>query len=183
MRPLLPRALGLALTSLALGGVLLTGAPLVSADTPLAEGGQRGVHFLQDTNPANRGADCQRTAAGSLKAITIRPPVMYAVNRTSQIDRQMVAWQAQVIRADTGAVVAASAIAAAPAADNVPAVFAPVTFQGPWAPGAYRARVRMAWYTPGANIVEGTSLHQVDFHGQVINGILVGTAPVCTNPL
>ena len=166
------------------------------ADTELGHDGKTGRHRLADMYESP-GAVCDIVLPGpdSLGEtwIRINPPIVFARDRTSGIDRQRVGWRAVVSALDerTGEwrVVRQSPIAHDMANDNLASYF---DGQGwlaefPVARGAYSATVEMFWYAPDDPMrIEGRALHGIEHflvflrhNGEVSNG---RTSSVCRPP-
>ena len=171
------RTLMIALT---LAVLFITGANQASADTSLVENGLTGMHWLRDTSVLIRGAECFKTGQ-LLTHMAVRPPVMYAINKTHGVDSQRVAWRVLLVRADTGAVVKVAPYQSVTASDIVPAAFSAYTFTGlsVLPKTRYFARVEMVWLTP-SNAIEGASVHRVDFYGIYVDNVYTGTQSACS---
>nr|MBA2556762.1 hypothetical protein [Chloroflexota bacterium] len=91
------RGTGVLVASLAL--TLATGAGVASADTGLGHRGLYGRHFLADSGefPA---VHCLYDGRNVLEAVTVQPPLVYARDRTADLDRQRVGWRFRVERDD-----------------------------------------------------------------------------------
>jgi hypothetical protein len=150
---------------------LLPGA--AAADTPLGHSGRFGAHFLTDTEEYP-GARCRfetGTETRALVGIRVRPPVIYARDRSDGRDEQVVGWRILVQRLDTHQAdptwepFATTSVRYATAYDDQAASFAMREVRIDHVGGAdvrYRVRVGMRWLAPGTPSVTGTARHGVD---------------------
>lgn len=151
-------ALGIVLLALALGA------------TPVAAGddhhGTYGVHALIDTE-AYPAVTCDYPDAiiNNIRAIRIRKPIVYGVDRTSGVDRQIVGWRYQIFAStppdEDFLLVYTSPAAKATATDGYNAQWSNrrYTIPDPTAFHKYRVAIKMIWYWPSATQVEGSALH------------------------
>lgn len=157
-----------------LGLSLMLGGGTALADTSISERGKVGRHRLVDTE-TRPGAVCRYDAGGALLGVVVRPPVMFAVDRTARRDRQPVAWQAVLqegLTSDPAPAIdvwehaAVSPRQIARAADDTRAAFSRMGIRHPGIVDAeYRVRVRMGWLRPrDPSKLMGKSVHQVDFY-------------------
>jgi hypothetical protein len=157
---------------------LLMGLPLVIAlATPASASGTTGRWSLIDT-VLYPGATCffHTTPDDELHRIRVRAPVIYAVDRTSAVDRQTVGWRWTIQVSDNGGVtyhgLRQGPIVTATATDRYnaqwPSLSSTFVRVGNLH-AAYRAVVTMIWYTPGGAIggtQRATVAHYVDhFNG------------------
>jgi hypothetical protein len=159
---------------LALVTALTLISPAALADTDMGTTGAVGRHHLRDS-AATPGATCVYVDADTdmiLDTMIVRPPVMFARDRTAARDRQVVGWRIVLM----GWVVvgpwefelrqmATGPIHRATAWDDQRATFDrdAIAIE----PGArtYEAWVRMLWYKPGdPTTVVGSSRHRVDLY-------------------
>ena len=124
-----------------------------------------GRHVLIDTQEFP-GANCRTQSVGDLQSIRVRRPVMYARNRTSGTDHQIVGWRwelrdASMTRIDQGP------FEKADATDKRPAAFSNRTVDMSGRPeGTYFVSIRMRWYKPGSSTrIQGTAHHFVRDYG------------------
>jgi hypothetical protein len=125
--------------------------------------------------------------------LRVNPPVMFARDRTSAVDEQVVGWQATVSVLDetTGAwhVVRQSDIAREMASDDLATYFHGQGWLAEFPVGraTYSATVEMLWYDPShADHLEGRATHaiehfsiQLHFNGEAT---YLCTASVCHSP-
>ena len=191
-----PRPRKRLLPALLLGALLLTYAPATLADIELGHEGVVGRHRLADMYDSP-GAVCDIVLPGrdSLGETWLRvnPPVMFARNRTTAIDEQMVGWNATVsaLNEETGAwrIVRRSETARELASDDLASYF---NGQGwlaefPVSRATFSVSVEMIWYDPeDAHRVEGRATHAIEHftilmrhNGEVMHG---RTSSVCRAP-
>jgi hypothetical protein len=184
------------LTPLVLSILLLAQSPAALADIELGHEGEVGRNRLADMYDSP-GAVCDIVLPGrdSLGETWLRvnPPVMFARNRTTGVDEQMVGWNATVsaLNEETGAwrVVRRSETARELASDDLASYF---NGQGwlaefPLSRATYAVSVEMLWYDPGdSHHVEGRATHAIEHfttllrhHGEVMHG---RTSSVCRAP-
>lgn len=141
----------------------------VTADTPGSHVGPMGRHHLAD-NEDNPGVGCFYNSGNTLTKVVVESPFVYARNRTSSRDRQLVGWVFRVQEGDpaTGypTTLYTSPVQRAYAYDNT---VAPFTRRSATVPGlaskSYRIHVSMYAYT-ASNAIEGRATHIVDwYHG------------------
>lgn len=157
-RRVLTLAATLAVLATALGG------PASASGT-----GHYGPHYLRD-NDEFGGARCVYPEPWTaLDRIRIRPPSVYAYDRTAQNDVQTVGWRV-VLEASTDrltwGVAAPGPIAKATATESIDAAFTPVTIYLPAGPVTeyFRIRIKMYWYYPNATTIDGRADHLVTFY-------------------
>lgn len=168
----------------------------VPADSELGHSGAVGRHRLVDIYDSP-GAVCDVVLPGSDSLgetwLRISPPVMFARERTADIDRQAVGWRAIVSARDprNGAwrVVRRSAIARDQASDSLASYFRGEGWLAgfPVSHATYAVSVEMLWYAPDdPETVEGSATHGIEYftiflrhNGQVSHG---RTASVCSAP-
>jgi hypothetical protein len=160
------------LGALTLAVSLLAGVPVAWADVELGHAGLTGRHRLADMYDSP-GAVCDVVLPGfdSLGETWLRvnPPVIFARDRTAELDEQRVSWRAtvSVLNETTGAwrVVRRADPAYALASDNLATYF---DGQGwlaefPLSRATYSVIVEMLWYDPfDTNRIEGTATHAID---------------------
>jgi hypothetical protein len=156
------------------GLALVVVAPgVVSADTLVSRYARHGSNSLNDTSDAP-GATCtyQQGFGNDLRSIKVRPPNVYARNRSSGVDNQNVAWRVLIQRQDPTpnggwVTVYRSDPISGTATDATPAAFSEQTI--PYEvtnddPAAYRALVKMIWYRFEGSGRMGTVTRRVDFY-------------------
>lgn len=160
-------AIALAAASIGPGQVL--------ADTERGHNGLVGAHSLTDTN-VTTGARCNyATGDGREGAATVRvrPPDVFARNRTGGIDSQIVGWKVNVQQSENFTdwyTDYNSPTSRAQATDASHASFVGKTVNVPFNLFV-RIRVVMYWYRPGAPTVqEGRAIHAVDHYIRYLDG-------------
>ncbi len=150
-----------------LGVTLALVAPsAVTADTPVSHGGTFGPHALTDSLEYP-GATCRYDDDQNVDRIRVRPPTVFARDRTSARDMQWVGWVVELqYRSDSGtfSTVQRSSVVKVTAWDDAPAPFRQrtVTIDRPRGSGSWRVVSRMIWYKPGtAGTWQGTARHRV----------------------
>lgn len=152
-------------------GLLLATAGIATADTELGHRGRVGRHHLRDT-ATHPGALCWTPAeTDPVGRVVVRPPVVFAIDRTAGVDRQLVGWQARLQRETTDGwkTVDRSALLFARATDEEAAHFERTQFRLRH-PGTYRVRVLMVWRRDAEPHIVGAALHEVDFYRNTTNG-------------
>lgn len=137
---------------------------MASADTHLSGSGRTGRHALRD-RVGSPGVTCEYSVpAGRLHEMTVRPPKVFARNRTAARDHQQVSWSLRVDYWDVNefwAEATSKGPWTATAWDDTPAAFTARTFPAPIGfGGKYRVVITMRWRRAG--VVEGRSTHLVD---------------------
>jgi hypothetical protein len=156
-----------------LAALALTAAPAL-ADTDMGTTGKVGRHHLRDTT-TTPGAACVYIDADTdmvLDSMVVRPPVVYARDRTDDRDRQVVGWRIVLMGwVQVGPwefelrQLATGPIHRATAWDDHRAAFQPDTITVVSGAREYEAWVRMLWYKPGdPSTVVGSSRHRVDHY-------------------
>ncbi len=177
------RVAGIARMAVALGVTLSLALPSVAtADEPVSHGGAYGPHALTDSleYPA---VTCHYDGDLNLDRVRVRPPTMFARNRTSARDLQWVGWVVELqYRPDGGSwsTVQKSSVARVTALDDSPAPFRlrTVTVERPRGSGSWRVVSRMLWYKPGTSSTwQGTARHRVSFYGYPLAP--PGAVPYC----
>ncbi len=147
----------------------LVASGAASADTPVSHRGSVGAHALTDTLEYP-GATCRYDGDQNLDRIRVRPPTVFARDRSSARDLQWVGWVVELqYRSDSGtfATVQKSSVVKVMALDDTPAPFRQrtVTVQRPRGSGGWRVVSRMIWYKPGTSSTwQGTARHRVTFY-------------------
>ena len=155
-------------TTLGVAAVLAASSVAV-ADVPVGHSGSTGAHSLTDSSEA-AGASCRYNDDQNVDRIRVRPPTVFARDRSTSRDQQWVGWRVELrYRADGGAwsTVQTSSVMRVKAWDDTPAAFRTSTFTvaHPKGSGAWRVIVRMTWYRPGtSDIWEGTARHGVEHY-------------------
>ena len=160
------------LAALTWSASLLDHGPIALADTELGHEGQTGRHRLADIHDSP-GAVCDIVLPGrdSLGETWLRvnPPIMFARNRTDDIDEQYVGWRASVsaLNEDTGVwrVVRRSGTPRALASDQLASYFDGEGWLAafPLSRATYSVSVEMIWYDPhDPHRVEGRTTHEVE---------------------
>jgi hypothetical protein len=157
-------------------------APLAtSADTRVSHSGLYGVHYLADSSeyPAVR---CTYNSQQAISSIRVRDPFVFARNRTSGVDTQLVGWYFRVQRAAVGAStwteVGNSAIQRKVATDQQVADFSPITRAvAPDASRQFRVIVTMLWYNAARTGLEGYATHRADWYSWVTAPSFQGSCP------
>lgn len=155
----------------ALGAALALAMPsTTSADVLVSHVGRVGAHSLTDSweYPGIRcGYDKDMNAA----RIRVRPPTVFARDRTSARDSQWVGWRIELqYHRDAGgswSTVQKSSVVKARAFDDLAAPFRQrtVSVAHPKGSGRWRVVARMVWYQAGASSVrEGTARHRFTFY-------------------
>lgn len=170
--------------------------PAALADSEMGHTGLTGRHRLADMYDSP-GAVCDlvRPGADSLGETWLRvnPPIMFARDRTPEVDQQWVGWRAVVSaldeRTETWHEVRRSDVTRDLARDNLASYF---DGQGwlaefPLSRATYGVVVEMIWYDPfDPDRVEGRAEHGVEFFMVVLrhNGEATTgrTSPVCRLP-
>ncbi|MET0773068.1 MAG: hypothetical protein ABWZ82_08300 [Candidatus Limnocylindrales bacterium] len=140
-----------------------------TADTPVSHRGTFGPHALTDTLEYP-GATCRYDDDLDLVRVRVRPPIVFARDRTSARDLQWVGWVVELqYRPDEGSfsTIQRSSVVKVMALDDAPAPFRQrtVTIDRPRGSGSWRVVSRMIWYRPGtASTWQGTARHRVTFY-------------------
>ena len=145
------------------------------ADTSVSEHGSVGVHRLLDDS-AMPGAFClYGPVDGTLRTIRARPPIAFAVDRTSGRDSQPISVRARLQKEThlpSGAWgwkdMFVSAVEKHAATDSTSPFVEWAEFPG-LGRGHWRVLWEMSWYKPGQPTrVTGASTHQVDTYGRKV---------------
>jgi hypothetical protein len=164
------------LGSLALGGALaLAGSAPAAANTEVGHTGLVGRHSLLDTT-TNAGTRCDYLTGdgrGGASTVTVRPPRVFARNRTAGVDRQTVGWRVRLQQSEDFVhwyTDFESPVAKGSATDTTKASFTAMTVSVPF--NLYvRVHVVMFWYVPGTTgRTEGRAIHQVDTYDRYLDG-------------
>jgi hypothetical protein len=116
------------------------------------------------------GATCRYDGGMNLYRVRVRPPIVFARDRTSARDMQWVGWVVELqYRPDTGSfsTVQRSSVVKVMALDDTPAPFRQrtVTVERPRGSGSWRVVSRMIWYKPGtAGTWQGTARHRISVY-------------------
>jgi hypothetical protein len=166
------------------------------ADIELGHIGLTGRHRLADMYDSP-GAVCDVVLPGADSLgetwVRVNPPVMFARDRTPDVDEQYVGWRATVsaLNEESGAwrIVRRSATTKAVASDGLASYF---NGQGwlagfPLSRATYSVTVEMLWYNPAdSREVEGRAMHVIEHfmvvlrhHGETMTG---RTSSVCRAP-
>ncbi len=178
------RVLGAARTAAILATVLTLVLPSVaSAGVPVSHRGSVGAHSLTD-DQEYPGVTCRYDRDMNVTRVTVRPPTVFARDRTSARDRQSVGWVVELqYQGPTGgswSTVQKSSVATATAFDDTAAPFRTrnVAIAHPKGSGSWRVVVRMLWYRPGTSSVwQGTARHRVTVYDYPLAG--PGDVPFC----
>ena len=137
------------------------------ADVPVSHRGSVGAHSLTDSQEYP-GASCRYDRDMNVARVTVRPPTVFARDRSTGRDHQSVGWvvelQYQPASGGSWSTVQKSSVATATAWDDTPAPLRQrsVTIAHPKGSGSWRVVVRMLWYRPGTSGVwQGTARHRV----------------------
>ena len=139
------------------------------ADQPVSHRGSFGPHALVDTLEYP-GATCRYDRDLNLERVRVRPPIVFARDRTSARDMQWVGWVVELQYAPddgTYSTVQKSSAVKVMALDDTPAPFRQrtVTVERPRGSGSWRVVSRMIWYKPGtASTWQGTARHRVSVY-------------------
>ncbi|MFL5779178.1 MAG: hypothetical protein ACJ761_09570 [Chloroflexota bacterium] len=156
----------------------LVGASVGSADTTVVHSGAFGRHYLADTGEYP-GAFCTYNNNQVINSIRVRDPFVFARNRTSGVDTQMVGWffRIQTHTSSGWTTVATSTIQKRSASDADVANFGPITKTFTGNSGkTYRVLVTMRWYNT-AGLITGQAIHRVDFYSWEIAPSFEGYCP------
>jgi hypothetical protein len=160
--------------------VALGASPLItSADTGVAHSGVYGIHYLADS-AEYPDVTCVYNTSNVISAVVVRDPFVFARNRTTSVDSQLVGWFFQVQKSSSSGwvVVANSALQRRTATDQQVADFSPMTksFAGD-ASRQYRIVISMRWYNAARTAVEGRAIHRVDWYSWVLAPSFRGSCP------
>lgn len=157
---------------------LVLGSGLALADTPISSSGGVGAHHLKDTN-AKPGVKCLYEEGGGsgeevLYQLTVKPPVMFAVNSTVHRDKQIVGWRALIQRRNHGAAnfvtIATGGLHTAWAFDDMAAPLSARSYAVTSKFGAdFRVRIAMFWYAPNGTTVTGRATSEVDWYRKIFH--------------
>jgi hypothetical protein len=140
-----------------------------TADTPVSHRGSFGPHALID-GLEYPGATCRYDGDLNLASVRVRPPTVFARNRTSARDLQWVGWVVELqYRSDDGtfSTVQKSSVVKVMGLDDTPAPFRrrTVSIDRPRGSGSWRVVSRMIWYKPGTSSTwQGTARHRITFY-------------------
>ena len=158
--------------------LLATGHPAAHADTELDHSGATGRHRLADIYDSP-GAVCDIVLPGKDSLgetwIRVNPPIMFARDRTVEVDSQDIGWRAIVyaVDRDTGErrVVRQSAIMRDSARDNLASYFSGQGWlaEFPVSRATYEVEVEMIWYAPDdPQRIDGRAVHGVEYFMMVL---------------
>jgi hypothetical protein len=152
-----------------IAAALLMAVPsTAAADQPISHSGSMGAHFLNDSQEYP-GVTCRYDDDQNMDRVRVRPPAVFARDRTSARDSQWVGWRAELqYRPEDGSwsTVQQSTVVKARAWDDTAAAFAQrtVSVARPRGSGSWRVVIRMLWYAPGTSTVrQGIARHRVTF--------------------
>ena len=155
---------------------LVLGSGLVLADTPISHSGSVGAHHLTDTH-AGPGVKCLYQEGGGsgeevLHQLVVKPPVIFAVDKTGGRDKQLVGWRALIQRRNHGAAsfvtITAGGLHTAFAWDDTAASFSTQTYSVTSQFGAdFRVRIAMYWYAADGTTVTGRARNEVDWYRKI----------------
>jgi hypothetical protein len=178
--------------SIALGClVALAGALPVAADTEVGHFGVVGRHRLVDTT-AKPGVRCDYLTGDGREGaatLTVRPPRVFARNRTPVVDSQMVGYRVRLQQSEDFVhwyTDFNSPIVKATASDTTKASFPATTVDVPF--NLYvRVQVVMFWFAIGTtSSIEGRAIHAVDIYDRFLDGTfedqLQGACPTDLTP-
>jgi hypothetical protein len=140
-----------------------------AADTPVSHRGTFGPHALVD-GLEYPGATCRYDDDQDLYRVRVRPPVVFARDRTSARDLQWVGWVIELQYQPAGgtfSTIQRSSVVKVMGLDDTPAPFRQrtVSIDRPRGSGSWRVVSRMIWYKPGtASTWQGTARHRVTFY-------------------
>lgn len=157
---------------------LLLSSGLAVADTPISSSGSVGAHHLADTN-VHRGVKCLYQEGGGsgeevLHQLTVKPPVIFAVDKTGGRDKQLVGWRALIQRRNHGAAsfvtITTGALHTAFAWDDTAASLSTRTYSVTSQFGAdFRVRIAMFWYAANGITVTGQATSEVDWYRKIFH--------------
>jgi hypothetical protein len=148
---------------------VLSVSSAVVADAPVGHSGIYGAHSLTDS-AEYEGARCYYNDDSNMYRVRVRPPTVFARDRTTARDSQWVGWLVELrYRPDGGSwsTVQKSNVVKVKAWDDTPAAFSrsTVTVAHTHGSGEWRVIVRMTWYRPGTSDEwEGTARHAVEHY-------------------
>jgi hypothetical protein len=161
--------------TLAVAGMLVLPS-VASADVPVSHRGSVGAHSLTDSQEYP-GASCWYDRDMNVARVKVRPPTVFARDRSSSRDHQSVGWVVELRYQGPGggswSTVQKSSVATATAWDDTAAPFRTrsVTIAHPKGSGSWQVVVRMLWYKPGTSSVwQGTARHRVSFYDYPLAG-------------
>ncbi len=130
--------------------------------------GDYGRHWILDMYDQSTeypAVSCRYDHARKLRSLSIRPPVVYAHDRSSHLDRQYLAWRAYIQSSTTPSSEPWDEVGRTPlevksATDETSAAFGPASFVIPTEPGlpsdaVVRVIYRMWWYWPNKGDISG----------------------------
>ena len=149
---------------------------LASADIVFSPpSGNFGPHFLRDS-PEFGGARCTYPEpAYQLSTIRIRPPSVYAFDRTTGADSQKTGWK-YIIESSSDALNWTPAVTSrvqkgtATEVKDAPFTARTYAFTGGAGMDYYRVSIRMLWYSQDGTIVRGSAEHTVEYYDIVGSG-------------
>ncbi|MFN8558960.1 MAG: hypothetical protein U0531_17020 [Dehalococcoidia bacterium] len=171
------------------GALLFGSGPAQPADaaTLIGSSGAVGRYVITDTVD-HPGAGCIYDAFSTaiypngriLDTIRVRSPQIYARDRTSGVDSQVVTYVATVVRIapnGTRSNVATGPVHQATATDSTPAALPFTTFDlTPFGSGTYAVVLNLAWRSPtNAAVVEGSAAFTLDLYSLALDRGAQGT--------
>lgn len=160
--------------------VFATGQHTAQADTELFHSGETGRHRLADIYDSP-GAVCDIVLPGKDSLgetwIRVNPPIMFARDRTEDVDSQDIGWRAIVYAVDPDTeerrMVRQSAINRDSASDNLASYFSGqgwlAEFPMSVSRATYEVEVEMIWYAPDdPQRIEGRAVHGVEYFMMVL---------------
>jgi hypothetical protein len=142
---------------------------------PGPHSGNYGPHFLRDSSEFG-GARCNYPQpAFELVSIRVRPPSVYAFDRTTAPDSQPVGWSYVIesssdkLSWSTAATSRAQKGTATESAD-APFTARTYTFDGSAGTDYYRVAIRMLWYSQDGTKVRGSAAHSIEYYEIVGDG-------------
>lgn len=157
------------------GSMVLAGSGPVAADTDLGHTGLVGANSLTDTltKPGTRCDYITGDGREGAATVNVRPPKVFARNRTAGLDRQTVGWRVVLQQSEdfvTWYTDEHSPVVKALATDATKAAFSPMSIAVPFNLFV-RVHVVMFWYVPGSTtVVQGRSVREVDDYVRFLDG-------------
>jgi hypothetical protein len=153
---------------------LSVGIGPVFADIDIFTSGTVGEHSLRGDTPSNGGVICRYDGDGHLVGATMRPPIVYAIDKNGRRNSQRVGWRLLVDRYDpTNPGPGAQIFYTSPrqvriAYDDQAASFSRMKVKKAFPKDdlEYRFFGRMLWFRADGSI-QGESVHVVSYHKRV----------------
>lgn len=156
---------------------------------PSGHSGNYGVHTLID-NGEYPGTTCVYYNTQSndfLRSMVVRPPIVYAVDRTSGVDTQTVGWKYTIQYTSDNTTwhpLATSTLVKATATDHTNARFGSRTYDfAPFPPYAYRVVVHILWFYPTSSVKNGSAAHLVGYYQGAGPGVSFVNPGLCGDTL